>query len=109
MVARRTDMMLSDVTVREYIECGKIGIFPGFHEADIRPVGLRLHLGGELLIPVEGQRVDPDAGDEVAFDRMDIREKEFILRPGAFVLGTTYESFQVSRDLVCHLDGRSTV
>lgn len=48
-------MLLSDATIQEYIIAGKIQIFPQYNMADIRPAGIRLHLGNELLIPVKGQ------------------------------------------------------
>lgn len=76
---------------------------------NIRPAGIRLHLGGELLIPKEGQTIDLEACEEILFDKVFIADESYLLRPGQFVLGSTEECFQVSRDLVCHLDGRSTV
>jgi dCTP deaminase len=70
---------------------------------------MRLHLGSELLIPIEGQTVDLDSGEDIKFERISILENCFILKPGQFVLGSTFEKFQVPRDIVCHVDGRSTV
>jgi dCTP deaminase len=102
-------MILSDETIKNYINSGKIQIFPEFDVADIRPAGVRLHLGKDLLIPVKGQRVDLTLSEEIAFDKMDIGKQEYLLRPNEFVLGSTYERFQVPRDIVCHVDGRSTV
>jgi dCTP deaminase len=102
-------MILSDKTIKEYMLEGKIKIFPEFSMADIRPAGIRLHLGAELLIPVEGQTVDLEGNQEVHFDKATILEQPFTLRPGQFILGSTYEKFQVPRNLVCHVDGRSTV
>ena len=102
-------MILSDKTIKDYIDAGKITIFPEFSLADIRPAGIRLHLGNELLIPVPGQKVDLDAGEDVQFNRISILETPFLLKPNQFVLGSTFEKFQVPRDIVCHVDGRSTV
>lgn len=102
-------MILSDATIKHYLSTGQIQIFPEFNPADIRPAGIRLHLGSELLIPVAGQKVDLEAGEDIEFDRVTIPEDGFILRPGQFVLGTTHERFQVPRDIVCHVEGRSTV
>ena len=102
-------MILSDATIKHYLSTGQIQIFPEFNPADIRPAGIRLHLGSELLIPVAGQRVDLEAQEDIEFDRVTIPEDGFILRPGQFVLGTTHERFQVPRDIVCHVEGRSTV
>ena len=102
-------MILSDATIQHYLNTGQIQIFPEFNPADIRPAGIRLHLGSELLIPVAGQKVDLEAQEDIEFDRVIIPEDGFILRPGQFVLGTTHERFQVPRDIVCHVEGRSTV
>lgn len=102
-------MILSDRTIREYIESGKITIFPEFKLSDIRPAGVRLHLGSELLIPVPGQTVDLESSEEVKFDPVNIINDSFILKPGQFVLGTTFEKFQVPRNIVCHVEGRSTI
>lgn len=102
-------MILSDATIKHYLSMGQIQLFPEVNPADICPAGIRLHLGRELLVPIAGQRVDLDAGGEIAFDRVSISDEGFILRPGHFVLGTTYEKFQVPRDIVCHVEGRSTV
>ncbi len=102
-------MILSDKTIKDYITAGKIKIFPEFNLANIRPAGIRLHLGSELLIPNAGQTVDLDANRDVKFDRISISESDFTIKPGQFILGSTLEKFQVPRNIVCHVEGRSTV
>ncbi len=102
-------MILSDKTIKNYISNGDIKIFPEFNLENIRPAGIRLHLGNELLIPIDGQTVDLNSDKNINFDRIKIPQEGFILRPGQFVLGSTYEKFQVPRDIVCHVEGRSTV
>lgn len=102
-------MILSDKTIRNFIATGKIKIFPEFNLSDVRPAGIRLHLGSELLIPIEGQTVDLESSEDVKFDKVSILNNSFILKPGQFILGTTFEKFQVPRNIVCHVDGRSTV
>lgn len=102
-------MIFSDKTIQESIRFGKIKIFPNCNRADIRPAGIRLHLGHELLIPIENQRVDLEASQDVQFDRITIPKEGFVIQPGQFILGSTYEKFQVARDIVCHIEGRSTI
>lgn len=102
-------MILSNKTIREYLSNGKIQIYPEFHEKDIRPVGIRLHLGSEILLPFEGQTVDLSSKEEVFFEKIDLLQNRFVLQPGQFILASTYEKFQVPRNIVCHVDGRSTV
>ena len=102
-------MIFSDKTIKEYIEAGKIKIFPEFNLANVRPTGIRLHLGNELLIPIENQTVDLNSQENINFERINIADSYFTLKPGQFILGSTFEKFQVPRNIVCHLDGRSTV
>lgn len=102
-------MIFSDRTIKDFLDKEEIKIFPDFDRKNIRPTGIRLHLGNELLIPKKGQKVDLDGDEDVAFTRMTIPDEGFILRPNEFVLGSTHESFQVPRNVVCHVDGRSTV
>lgn len=102
-------MILSDKTIKEYLHDGKIIVRPEFKLSDIRPAGIRLHLGAELLIPVDGQIVDLDGSQEVEYDKVNIQRDGYHLKPGQFILGSTYEKFQVPRNIICHVDGRSTV
>lgn len=102
-------MILSDKTIKDYIAIGKIKIFPEFNVADVRPAGVRLHLGSELLIPIEGQTVDLDSNEDIKFERISILNSSFTLKPGQFILGSTFEKFQVPRNIVCYVEGRSTV
>jgi dCTP deaminase len=102
-------MLLSDKTIKNYINNGSIKILPEFDPADIRPAGIRLHLGSQLLIPIDGQKVDLQADEDIEFDRRMIPPEGFILQPGQFVLGSTFEKFQVPRNIVCHVEGRSTI
>lgn len=102
-------MILSDITIAEYIQQGKIKILPEFDTKNIRPVGIRLHLGKEILIPELNQTIHLENSEQVHYKKVNIEEEEFILKPGEFILGSTCEKFQVPRDIVCHIDGRSTV
>lgn len=102
-------MILSDKTIKEYLANEKIKVIPDCDPRDIRPAGIRLHLGADLLFPVEDQRVDLDAMEDVKFDRIRIADSGYVLRPGQFVLASTLEKFQVARNIVSHVDGRSTV
>jgi dCTP deaminase len=102
-------MILSDVTIREYLEEGKIRVLPSFNTQDIRPVGIRLHLGKDLLVAEPGQTIDVSGSDTVEYQKIEMDEHGYTLKAGQFVLGSTLEKFQVPRDIVCHIDGRSTL
>jgi dCTP deaminase len=101
-------MILSDVTIVEYIDAGKIKILPEFDRTDIRPTGIRLHLGEEILIPVEDQLVDLTAPSDIKYKRQTISTKGYILNPGMFILASTHEKVMTYPGIVGHLDGRST-
>lgn len=102
-------MILSDTTIKELIDSKQITIFPEFDPKDIRPVGIRLHLGDEILIPKPNQTVDLSGNGELECEKIKLNEEGYILKPDQFILASTYEKFQVPRDIVCHIDGRSTV
>lgn len=102
-------MILSDTTIKELIDAGQIIILPEFDQKNIRPVGIRLYLGNEILIPKPNQTVDLSGSGQLEYDKVTITEQGFIIKPNQFILGSTYERFQVPRDIVCHIDGRSTL
>lgn len=68
-----------------------------------------LHLGCELLVPIEGQTMDLESNEDVKFNQISILKNTFTLKPAQFILGTTFEKFQVPRNIVCHVDRRNTV
>ena len=102
-------MILSDIDIQKYIKEGKIKILPNFDPKNIRPVGIRVHLGDELLIPKPHQRVNLLEPIELQYETKNISDSEYIIKPGEFVLGSTYERIQVPNTIVGQLDGRSTI
>lgn len=102
-------MILSDTTIVKMIKKGEILIQPDFNLDNVRPTGVRVHLGDEILLPNPRQIIDLEGKSEVKYRRNTIDPlKGYQLKPGAFILGTTLENFLVPRDIVCHIDGRST-
>lgn len=101
-------MMLSHNTIKKYIKEKKLIFSPALKEEDIRPVGVRLHLGHELLIPKAGQTIDLVSIGNPEYKKIKIAPEGFRLKPGDFVLGTTLENYQFPTNLVGNLDGRST-
>ena len=51
-------MILSDQQIHQLINSSEILILPKFDKENIRPVGIRLHLGNQILIPKEKLTVD---------------------------------------------------
>ena len=101
-------MILSEATIAKYLDQGKIVVLPGFVRSDIRPTGIRLHLAEDILVPPPGQTADLAGGSDLKFDPVRIGPAGYHLKPGQFILAATHESFQVSRDIVCSIEGRST-
>lgn len=102
-------MILSDVTIEKYIDSGKIRILPKFEKYNIRPTGIRLHLGNEMLVPTENQTVDLGMPLDIKYKRITIPEEGYLFKRGMFFLATSFESIMIPRNIVCHLEGRSTI
>lgn len=102
-------MKLPDYLIEEYIRKGKIKIVPKLKKSDIRPVGVRVHLGKDILRYKNGQKIDLGREEAPVGIKYDLSKKPFVLRPGEFILGHTQERFKTDRDILCQLDGRSTI
>lgn len=102
-------MFLSHQTIEKYINEGKIIIKPDFDKKNIRPVGIRIHLAKDILIPGDGQMVEISGSSDVKYKEIDLTKEDFFLEPGQFILGATYEAVQTPPDVLAILDGRSTV
>jgi dCTP deaminase len=62
-----------------------------------------------VLLPEPDQVVSLTAGQDLKYNEIDLTKDDFVLRPGQFVLGASYEAIQTSPDILAILDGRSTV
>jgi dCTP deaminase len=102
-------MFLSHQSIEQYIDEGKIIINPEFEKKHIRPVGVRVHLAKEVLVPEPNQTVEIDKPQDLKYKEIDLGCEEFYLEPGQFVLGATFEAIQTPSNLIVFLDGRSTV
>lgn len=104
-------MVLSDRSIREEIEAGRISISP-FRDEDVQPASVDLHLDRQLLVfrhsnaPLIDLRKEiPDLTEMVAIKR----DEPFILHPGEFVLGNTVEQIRLANDIVARLEGKSSL
>lgn len=103
-------MFLSHQTIEKYIDEGKIIIQPEFDKKNIRPVGLRIHLAKDILIPEPNQTVEINGiSQDLKYKEIDLTKEEFYLEPNQFILGATYEAIQTPPNILAILDGRSTV
>ena len=104
-------MVLSDRTIREEVAAGRIGLDP-FDPALVQPSSVDVRCDNRFRVfhpgryPFIDLRVPmPDLTElvEIADDRA------FILHPGEFVLGATFEVLRLPDDLVARLDGKSSL
>lgn len=102
-------MYLSHKTIEKLIDSKKLIVEPQFDKKDIRPIGIRIHLGKDILIPEDGQTVDLTQPVDLKYKEVDLEKTIFYLEPGQFILGSTYEAIQTPKNILAILDGRSTV
>jgi dCTP deaminase len=102
-------MFLSHQTIEKLVDNGEIIIDPEFDKKNIRPVGIRIHLAKDILVPIEGQTVNLTEAQDIKYREIDLTKEEFYLEPNGFILGATYEAIKTPSDILAILDGRSTV
>ncbi len=102
-------MILSDKKIKEYLDSGVITIIPKYKESDIRPVGVRLHLHDEILIPVANQTIDFDNPIDIKYETVKIPDSGYLLNPNDFILASSVEQIMLPPNIVGKLDGRSTI
>ncbi len=104
-------MVLSDRTIREEIDSGRILIDP-LGEACIQPSSVDLHVDRYFrLFRNHTQRlIDVRESQEDLTELVDVGpETPLILHPGEFVLGSTVERVGLPDDLVARLEGKSSL
>lgn len=104
-------MILSDRDIRSYLEQGKISITP-YNPEYVQPASVDLHLDKTFLIfdTVNHHIIDVRKPVENLMRRVEIKdEAPFILHPGEFALGATYEEVGVGNDMVGRLEGKSSL
>ena len=102
-------MILSNDGIVEALSTNEFEMQPALDLQNLREVGIRVHLGSELLIPALGKTVDLGAKEAVEYQSYNLDLHAYTLAPGAFVLATLREKFKVNGPLIPILDGRSTL
>ncbi|MEZ5321146.1 MAG: dCTP deaminase [Microthrixaceae bacterium] len=104
-------MILSDRTIREAIEGGRIVIDP-FDPAKVQPSSVDLTLDHRFLVFRNHTRAVIDVKQDVS-DLTELVEIDpdaaFLLHPGEFVLGSTIERISLPDDLVGRIEGKSSL
>ncbi len=104
-------MILSDKDIKKALKEGKIGVTPLFPNS-IQPASVDVHLGADFLVfkNTDNVCIDPKEPIDDMMEATFIDEhKHFILHPGEFALGMTYETIAVPNDMVVQLNGKSSL
>jgi dCTP deaminase len=104
-------MILSDRTIREQLDAGRIVIDP-LGDRCIQPSSVDLHVDRYFrLFRNHSQRViDVREDQEDLTQLVEVREDDaLILHPGEFVLGSTLERVTLPDDIVGRLEGKSSL
>ena len=104
-------VILSDRTMREQIELGRIRVEPLADDA-IQPSSIDLRLGDKIRVFQNNHISHIDLRHDTASltEVVELRPGQpFFLRPLEFALGVTVETIAVPDDLVARLDGKSSL
>lgn len=104
-------MLLSDRDIRSELESGRIGLDP-LELGMIQPssIDVRLDKFFRLFDNHKYQHIDPalDQPDLTRLVEVD-GDEPFVLHPGEFVLGATYEVVTLPDDVAARLEGKSSL
>jgi dCTP deaminase len=108
---RLAPMILSDRTIREELQAGRIVIEP-LGEGCIQPSSVDLHIDRYFRVFRNHTMrvIDVKEPMEDLTELVEIKEDDFfVLHPGEFVLGSTLERVALPTDLVARLEGKSSL
>jgi dCTP deaminase len=104
-------VLLSDRDLRAEIESGRVGVDP-YDPAMIQPSSVDLRLDRYFRV-FQNHRygfIDPSEAQEDLTELIEpAGDEPFILHPGEFVLGSTYETVSLPDDLAGRLEGKSSL
>jgi len=104
-------VVLSDRDIRAEIAAGRIVIEPYIPEA-VQPSSVDLHLDRRFRVFRNSRYpfIDVRSDQPELTELVEIGGDEpFILHPGEFVLGSTFERVELPNDLVARLEGKSSL
>lgn len=104
-------MILSDRDIKKALKEGKIKIDPLFPNS-IQPASVDVHLGADFLVfkNTDNTCIDLKNPIDGMMEKLKIDDRrQFILHPGEFALGMTYETCSVPHDMVLQLNGKSSL
>ncbi|MEX0952208.1 MAG: dCTP deaminase [Nitriliruptoraceae bacterium] len=103
-------MILSDGTIREALESGRIGIDPMLDDA-IQPSSVDVRLANAFRVFANHRYPYIDVKDPQPelTELVEVGKDPFVLHPGEFVLGATLERITLADDVVARLEGKSSL
>ncbi|MFW0110742.1 dCTP deaminase [Rothia sp. P5766] len=104
-------MLFSDQDIRKEIQAGRIALEP-YDESMIQPasVDVRIDRFFRLFDNHKYPYIDPSQAQEDLTRLVEVAPDEpFVLHPGEFVLGATYEKVTLPDDVAARLEGKSSL
>jgi dCTP deaminase len=104
-------VLLSDRDILAEIEAGRVGLDP-FDPGMIQPssIDVRLDKFFRVFDNHKYPHIDPAADQSDLTREIEVASgEEFILHPGEFVLGSTYELVTLPDDIAARLEGKSSL
>lgn len=101
--------MLSDHQIRQAVHWGNLRI-SGFTPDHLQPSSYDVHLHEKLLVLRSGTEpidVKVDTADQ--WDAVTIGDGGYVLRPGEFALGSTFQRFEIGSRMVGTVEGKSSL
>ena len=104
-------MLLSDRDIRSEVGLGRVGLHP-YDASMIQPSSIDVRLDRMFRV-FENHRyphIDPaEEQSELTREVEPVGDEPFILHPGEFVLGSTYERVSLPDDIAARLEGKSSL
>lgn len=104
-------MLLSDGDIRKELESGRVGLEP-LDLSMVQPssIDVRLDRFFRLFDNHKYQHIDPSLDQPDLTRLVEVEAHEpFVLHPGEFVLGATYEVVRLPDDVAARLEGKSSL
>ncbi|MGH3877609.1 MAG: dCTP deaminase [Actinophytocola sp.] len=104
-------MLLSDRDLRKELESGRLGLDP-FDEAMLQPssIDVRLDRYFRVFNNTRYTHIDPSQQQDDLTSLVEaVDDNPFVLHPGEFVLGSTFEAVDLPDDLAGRLEGKSSL
>jgi dCTP deaminase len=103
--------VLSDGTIRRLVDEGRIVLEP-WDAGLVQPASVDLRLGDSFRVFHNHRAAAIDLRDPPTnlTEQVDVEEGEaFVIHPGEFVLGRTLEWVELPHEIVCRIEGKSSV